>query len=67
MKKLLDAIDDMELLFRASLHRWGRDDYRTRSYFYELMGLEESFEIITGMTVVEYRLNHDIANKKEDC
>lgn len=67
IKKLIDAIDDMELLFKASLYRWGKHDYRTQSYFYEIMGLKEAFKIVTGMTVVDYRLNHDIAKKKEDC
>lgn len=59
IEKLLKAIKERYETFQKRENLFGRNDELTRGSFRELMGLEEAFEIITGMTVVEYTLYNE--------
>lgn len=56
IEKLLKAIEEQEERFLRRKNLFGSNDELTRDAFRELMGMEEAFEIITGMTVVEYTI-----------
>ena len=62
-EKLLRVIQEREKTFRERLECLGADDQMTHDAFSELMGLEESFEVVFGRTVVDYILMKDFENK----
>lgn len=59
IEKLLKAIEEQEERFQRRKNLFGSSDEFTRDTFRELMGMEEAFKIITGMTVVEYILSNE--------
>lgn len=59
IEKLLKAIEERQETFQRRKNLFGSNNVLTRDSFRELMGLEEAFKIITGMTVVEYILSDE--------
>lgn len=66
VEKLLKTIEEREETMRSRMNIFGASDTMTRSAFGELIGLEEAFEIITGMTVVEYVLTDEFRGGNEN-
>ena len=64
-EKLLRVIEEREKTFRERLDCLGADDQMTRDAFSELMGMEESFEVVFGRTVVDYILMKDFEKNEE--
>lgn len=64
-EKLLRVIEEREKTFRERLDCLGADDQMTRDAFSELMGLEESFEVVFGRTVVDYILMNEFEKKRK--